>query len=76
MCFPSFGPFWSVKYINFGQKLPIRSAHHTFLESRYSEVNKNPYYILSPKGSQTKVISLWNNTGRPRKEMYGNTKIL
>ena len=30
---PSFGPFWSVKYFNFEQKLPIRTAHHTFLES-------------------------------------------
>ena len=28
-------PFWSVKYLNFGQKLPIRTAHHTFLERRH-----------------------------------------
>ena len=27
------GPFWSVKYFIFGQKLPIQTAHHTFLES-------------------------------------------
>ena len=52
---PPFGPFWSVKYLNFGQKLPIRTTHHTFLESRHPEVTKNPYYVLSPKWSQKKV---------------------
>ena len=52
---PPFGPFWSVKYLNFGQKLPIRTTHHTFLESRHPEVTKNPYYVLSPEGSQNKV---------------------
>ena len=35
--------------------LPIRTAHHTFLESRHPEVNKNPYYILSPEGSKKKL---------------------
>ena len=49
-----FGPFWSVKYLSFGQELGIRTAHHTFLESRYPEVT-NLYYILSPEGSQEKV---------------------
>ena len=48
---PPFGPFWSGKYINFGQKLPIWTAHHTFLESRQSEVTKNPNYVLSREGS-------------------------
>ena len=33
-CGPPFGPFWSAKYLNFGQKLPIRTTHYTFLESR------------------------------------------
>ena len=51
-CGPPFGPFWFVKYLNFGQKLPIRTAHHTFLESRHPEVTKNPCCVLSPKGSQ------------------------
>ena len=55
MCSLQFGPFWSVKYFNFGQKLPIRTAHHTFLERRHPEVNKNPYYVLSPEGSQKKL---------------------
>ena len=46
----SFGPFWSVKCLNFGQKLPFRTAHHTFLESRHPEVTKK----VSKKG-----ISSW-----------------
>ena len=50
-----FGPFWSVKYLNFGQKLPIRTTHHTFLESRHPEVTKNQYYVLSPEWRQKKV---------------------
>ena len=33
----------------------IRTAHHAFLESRHTEVNKNLYYILSPKGCQKKI---------------------
>ena len=52
---PPFGPFWSVKYLNFGQKLPIRTTHHTFLESRHPEVTKNQYYVLSPEWRQKKV---------------------
>ena len=59
---PLFGPFWSVKYLNFGQKLPIQTTHHTFIESRHSEVTKNPYYVLSPEWGQTKVISSWTPT--------------
>ena len=51
----SFGPFWSVKYLDFGQKLPFRTANHTFLKSKHLEVTKNPYYVLSPEGSQRKV---------------------
>ena len=50
-CGHPFGPFWSVKYLNFGQKLPIQTARYTFLESRHPEVTKNPYYDLSPEGS-------------------------
>ena len=48
---PPFGPFWSVKYLNFGQKLLIWTAHYTFLESRHPEATKNPY-VLFPEGSQ------------------------
>ena len=51
----TFGLFWSVKYLSFEQKLPIRTAHHIFLECRHPEFTKNPYYVLSPKGSQKKV---------------------
>ena len=42
-CGPTLGPFWSAKYLNFGQKLLIRTAHHTFLESRHPEVFQNLY---------------------------------
>ena len=34
-CDSPFGPFWSVKLLNFWEKLPIWAAHHTFLESRH-----------------------------------------
>ena len=57
-CGPSFGPFWSVKYLNFGQNLPIWTAHPTFLESEHPEVTKSLYYVLFLKGSQ-KSISSW-----------------
>ena len=39
-CDPTFGPFWPVKYLNFEQKLPIRTVHHNFLKSRHPEVFK------------------------------------
>ena len=54
-CGHPFGLFWSVKYLNFGQKLPIQTADHTFQESRHPEVTKNPYHVLSLKGSQKKI---------------------
>ena len=42
---------WSSKYLNFGQKLPNRNPHHTFLESRDPEDTKNPCYVFcSPNG--------------------------
>ena len=53
-CGLSIGPSWSVKYLNFGHKLPIRTAHNTFLEIRHPEITKNPYYILSPRGEPKK----------------------
>ena len=30
----------NIKYGQIGQKIPIRKAHHTFLESRFPEVTK------------------------------------
>ena len=48
-CGLSIGPSWSVKYLNFGQKLTIRTARNTFLESGHHEITKNPYYVLSPR---------------------------
>ena len=54
ICKP-FSPFWSVKYLNLGQKLRIRTTHHALLESTHFKVTKNPYYALSPMWSQKKV---------------------
>ena len=47
-------PLWSAlvhKIAQFWAKLAIRTAHHTFQESRRPEVTKNPNYVLSLKGS-------------------------
>ena len=55
-CGPSFGPFWSIKYLNFGQKLPIWTTRNAFLESRHPDVTKNLYYVLSRKRSQKNAI--------------------
>ena len=54
-CGPPFSPFWSVKYLNFGQKLQIRTTYHTFIEGRHPGITKNPYYGLFPEWSQKKV---------------------
>ena len=54
---PLFGPFWSVKYFPFEQKLPIRTVHHIFLESRHPEVTKNLYYLCPLRGAKKKGIS-------------------
>ena len=51
-CVPLFGPFWSVEYLSFRQKLLIQAAYHTFLERRHLEVTKNPYYVLPPEERQ------------------------
>ena len=51
-----FGPFWSVKCLNFERKLPIWTTHHTFLESTHPEVTKNSYYVLSPRRSQIPIF--------------------
>ena len=58
---PPFGPCWSVKYLNFGQKLPIWTTDHAFLERRYPVVTKNPYHVLSLEWSQKKGISSWTS---------------
>ena len=47
---PPFVPLLSVKYLNFGQKLPIWAAHHAFLESRYPEVTKMFCPLKTTKG--------------------------
>ena len=52
LCGLLFRQFRSVKYLNFRQKLPIQTAHHTFLESRHPAATKNPYCVLSHERSQ------------------------
>ena len=44
--FHYFGPFWSVKYLNFCQKLQIWKAHNALPERKYPQVTKNLYYVL------------------------------
>ena len=51
------GPFWSAKYPNFGQKLPILTGYHMFLEYRYPEDTKNPYYVLPFEVRRKKLLS-------------------
>ena len=59
---PPFGPFWSVKYLNFRKKLPIQTIHLTFLENRHLEVTENPNYVYIYKG---------NSKYRSAKQIYG-----
>ena len=40
----------------FGQKLPIQTAHHTFLESRHPEVTNNLYYVFYSSQSQIPIF--------------------
>ena len=49
---PPFGLFWSVKYLNFEQKLPIQTAHHIFLESRQPEATKIHIMSCPPRGAK------------------------
>ena len=70
-----FDPFCSVKFWAKATDLDSPSYFYIILESRHPEVNKNPFYILSPEGEPKKVISSWTNFGRPRKQIHGNTKI-
>ena len=49
------------KYLNFGQQLPIGTAHHTFLKCRHSEDTKNPNCYTLPSGAK-KSISSWTTS--------------
>ena len=53
-CGLPFGPFWSVKYLNLGQKLPIRTAHHIFLVVYTLRLLK--IYIFVPRGGAKRGI--------------------
>ena len=46
-CDPLCGPFWSEKYLKKGLKLLSGQGNISFLEIRYPEDTKNPYYVLS-----------------------------
>ena len=66
-----FSPFWFLKYLNFGQKLPIRTAHYTFSRKKNPWFTKHPYYILPPEWSKKKVsangLKLKQNVNYARK---------
>ena len=47
LCGSPCDPFWSAKFLNIGQKLPIRTFHHIFLESRHPEYTKKLYDVLT-----------------------------
>ena len=63
---PLFGPFSSVKCLNFGQKLPIRTAHHIFLKSRHPEVSKNPHHVFPSMGSRKRYQLMDHKDGFKR----------
>ena len=56
-CGSFFGLFWSAKYLNFQQKLPIWTTHHICLESRQPEVIKVHIMFCPPRGAKKKVSS-------------------
>ena len=54
-------PLWSIlvcKILQIWVKA-TDSDNPLYLEISHPEVNKNPYYVLSPEGIQKDVISLW-----------------
>ena len=55
-CGLPFRRFRFIKYLNFGRKLPIRTAHHTFLESRQPRLLK-VHIIFCPQRRAKKGIS-------------------
>ena len=71
-CGPPFDPFSSVKYLNFGQKPPVGTAHHTFLESRHPEVTTNPYYIMFPKGRQKRYQLMYCKCHKHAQQLIQN----
>ena len=53
--FPPLVHSGAVKHLNFRERLPIQTTHHTFLESRHAGVTENPFIFLPSEGSQKKV---------------------
>ena len=60
---PPFCPFWSVKYLNFWQKLPIWKMHHAFLESRHPELLKI-HILFCPSSGAKKKVSAYGLVGK------------
>ena len=54
-----FGSFWSVKYLSFEQKLPIRIGHYAFLERDILRL-KIHVMFCPPRGAK-KGISSWTS---------------
>ena len=52
----------SAKKLNFGQKLIIRTTHHTILKSRHPQETNDPYYVFVPQEESKKNISLCTNS--------------
>ena len=67
-----FGLYWSVKYLNFWQKLPIRTTYDTFLESRHPEVTKNPHYVFPPSGARKRYQLMYYKDAKGNILMHHN----
>ena len=69
--FLPFGSSWSVKCLNFWEKLTIWTVHHTFLENRHPKVTENPCFVLSPMWAVKEGISSWTTF----KEFFWNLEL-
>ena len=70
-------PLWSIlvcKIPQFWAKLPIRTAHHTFLEIRHAGLLKI-HIMFCPLRGAKKGISSWTNTSVQRCLLYHYFKI-
>ena len=55
-CCPPFDPFWSGKYLNFGQNLLIQTVHHTLFGSTKKSINKRKNW-----GKKIESWSSWSS---------------
>ena len=47
----------SAKKLNFGQKLIIRTIHHTILKSRHPQETNDPCYVFVPQEESKKILA-------------------